>query len=638
MFLQSLLRRLLVLLVPLAVTSSLYLYLYPVVHGCAFPLPHHHSHSFSDAFLATARQHIPIDAEPAPAAPFRLLVLADPQIEGDSSLPKAEDELPARLRHHWGQIRAALTSPALPLNTSSAIDTESTSDSTSSHASKTDFKPIPNPDINTRAPPSTPFKINLPATQQAITTALHSLLHTDLPRTLKAVRKRLDLLGNDYYLAHIYRTLHWWTQPTHVTVLGDLIGSQWVSDEEFQRRGHRYWERVFQGDQNNNKIQNNNTDFALNPTTHSSPWTNRILNVVGNHDIGYAGDASASRIARFEETFGTVNWDVKFWLNTASSVSASTSASASHPNTALHPNPPQIHIINLNSLTLDTPAYSPDIQSASYDYLNALITDRLAPVTDRSTFTLLLTHLPLHKRAGVCVDAPHFKFFEEDDNAEDGKEKRWFAGGLREQNHLSEWVSGNGVLEGVFGMSGEVGEVEGGGWGRKGLVLTGHDHEGCDVLHFGEGEGEGEGEGAEESEDKGKRETEDATAAAADSEQRDWKWDAKRYSSVQEATTTPPSTPSIREVTMRSMMGAYGGYAGLLSVWFDTDKQEWEYEIQMCAAGVQHIWWAVHVTDLVTVGVVVVVAALRLLAVVRRSKKSQERTDGGKSRPQKVKT
>ncbi|PYI13154.1 hypothetical protein BO99DRAFT_407756 [Aspergillus violaceofuscus CBS 115571] len=673
MFLRTLLCRLLVLLVPLAVTSSLYLYLYPVVHGCAFPLPHNDSHSFSNTFLATARQHLTIDAEPAPAAPFRLLVLADPQIEGDSSLPKAEDELPARLRHHWGQIRAALTSPGLSLNSTSATDAESTSDSISSNASETDSKPIPNPDINTRAPQSTPFKINLPATQQAITTALRSLLHTDLPRTLKAARKRLDLLGNDYYLAHIYRTLHWWSQPTHVTVLGDLIGSQWVSDEEFQRRGHRYWERVFQGgvrgdsfippvsapptdsddttrsnqnndndndNINNNKTQNNNNaDFALNPTTHSSPWANRILNVVGNHDIGYAGDASAARIARFEETFGTVNWDVKFWLN-------NTSASASHRNIAPHPNPPRIHIINLNSLTLDTPAYGPDIQSASYDYLNALITDRLAPVTDRSTFTLLLTHLPLHKRAGVCVDAPHFKFFEEDDNAEDGKEKRWFAGGLREQNHLSEWVSGNGVLEGVFGMSGEVAEVEGGGWGRKGLVLTGHDHEGCDVLHFVRrdggfdsdlrDEGEGEGEGAEESKDKGKRETEDA-AAAADPEQRDWKWDAKRYSAAQEAAATPPSTPSIREVTMRSMMGAYGGYAGLLSVWFDTDKQEWEYEIQMCAAGVQHIWWAVHVVDLVTVGVVVVVAALRLLAVVRRSRKSQERTDGGKGRPQEVK-
>ncbi|RAH77102.1 hypothetical protein BO86DRAFT_275549, partial [Aspergillus japonicus CBS 114.51] len=534
MFLRTLLCRLLVLLVPLAVTSSLYLYLYPVVHGCAFPLPHHDSHSFSNTFLATARQHLTIDAEPAPAAPFRLLVLADPQIEGDSSLPKAEDELPARLRHHWGQIRAALTSPA-------------------------------------------------------ITTALRSLLHTDLPRTLKAARKRLDLLGNDYYLAHIYRTLHWWSQPTHVTVLGDLIGSQWVSDEEFQRRGHRYWERVFQGGVRGDSFipptqNNNNADFALNPTTHSSPWANRILNVVGNHDIGYAGDASAARIARFEETFGTVNWDVKFWLN-------NTSASASHRNIAPHPNPPRIHIINLNSLTLDTPAYGPDIQSASYDYLNALITDRLAPVTDRSTFTLLLTHLPLHKRAGVCVDAPHFKFFEEDDNAEDGKEKRWFAGGLREQNHLSEWVSGNGVLEGVFGMSGEVAEVEGGGWGRKGLVLTGHDHEGCDVLHFVRRDGGFDSDLRDEGEDP---------------EQRDWKWDAKRYSAAQEAAATPPSTPSIREVTMRSMMGAYGGYAGLLSVWFDTDKQEWEYEIQMCAAGVQHIWWAVHVVDLVTVGVVVV--------------------------------
>ncbi|RAL11260.1 uncharacterized protein BO97DRAFT_99157 [Aspergillus homomorphus CBS 101889] len=462
MFLQFLFCRLLVLLVPLAVTSSLYLYLYPVVHGCAFPLPHDDSHSFSDAFLATLQQHIPIDAEPAPAAPLRLLVLADPQLEGDSSLPKPESELSARLRHHWGEIRAALTAPrSSPLNSTSttaaaaAAAESDTSESPSSETSSPDSEPTTNPDNttttttnNTLSERAPLLKLNLPATQQAITTALQTLLQTDLPRSLKAARKRLDLLGNDYYLAHIYRTLHWWTQPTHVTVLGDLIGSQWVSDEEFQRRGTRYWERVFKGGVRGDSFvpsplssssPDDNT-LALNPTTQPSAWTNRILNIVGNHDIGYAGDARASRISRFESTFGLVNWDVKFWLNI-------TTSSSSAPETN-ELQPPRIHIINLNSLTLDTPAYSPDIQTASYEYLNTLITERLAPVTDRRTFTLLLTHLPLHKREGVCVDAPLFRFFEEDDIDAQEEEKRWFQGGLREQNHLSEWVSGNGVLEG----------------------------------------------------------------------------------------------------------------------------------------------------------------------------------------------
>jgi hypothetical protein len=50
------------------------------------------------------------------------------------------------------------------------------------------------------------------------------------------------------------------------------------------------------------------------------------------------------------------------------------------------------------------------------------------------------------------------------------------------------------------------------------------------------------------------------------------------------------------------MMGEYGGNAGLLSVWFDPDPavNEWRYTITTCAAGVQHIWWAVHGISLAT--------------------------------------
>jgi hypothetical protein len=57
----------------------------------------------------------------------------------------------------------------------------------------------------------------------------------------------------------------------------------------------------------------------------------------------------------------------------------------------------------------------------------------------------------------------------------------------------------------------------------------------------------------------------------------------------------------IREVTLRSMMGSYGGNSGLFSAWFDEASEEWRYRIQMCEFGVQHWWWAVHVLDVVTV-------------------------------------
>ena len=47
-------------------------------------------------------------------------------------------------------------------------------------------------------------------------------------------------------------------------------------------------------------------------------------------------------------------------------------------------------------------------------------------------------------------------------------------------------------------------------------------------------------------------------------------------------------------------MGDFGGNAGLLSAWFDFEAGRWKYEIQMCKLGVQHIWWAVHILDVVT--------------------------------------
>ena len=63
----------------------------------------------------------------------------------------------------------------------------------------------------------------------------------------------------------------------------------------------------------------------------------------------------------------------------------------------------------------------------------------------------------------------------------------------------------------------------------------------------------------------------------------------------------PNSHTGVREVTLRSMMGDYSGNAGLMSAWFDFDAGDWRYEIQMCRLGVQHIWWAIHVVDLVAV-------------------------------------
>ncbi|EAW24004.1 uncharacterized protein NFIA_035720 [Aspergillus fischeri NRRL 181] len=560
--LRLLLFRALVVLVPLAITSSLYLYLYPIFQGCAFPLPVNKNERPPDAFspahsplFYTLSQHIGQQPASEPAV-FRLLVLADPQLEGDSSLPSPDEELPARIKQHWTAIRSSVTESGSPFHR----------------------------DV-----------------LRNVTAALRTLAHEDVPRSILAARKRLDLLGNDFYLAHIYRTLHWWTRPTHVTVLGDLIGSQWVTDEEFERRADRYWNRVFRGGE---RVSDEITvtgsagygtgsgDVSaleeLNAT--DSAWRRRVINVVGNHDIGYAGDASEERIERFERMFGRANWDIRFQHTLENQTGGAADAAVK----------PTLHLINLNTLTLDGPALSEQVQSNSYAFINDLITHRTYPVEDRTTFTLLLTHLPLHKKEGICTDGPLFTYHESDD--EDGPDgiPRFKEGGLREQNHLSEQLSAIGVLQGIYGMSGDKG-VPGGGWGRNGLILNGHDHTGCDVVHFVNWS--------------------TPTDSGDDITQQTWKWDARRYSGVPEDRS---DTPSLREVTLRAMMGDYGGNAGLLSVWFDTNPavNGWKYEITMCKAGVQHIWWAIHGIDIVTVLILLVYTLLPRTVGLKRQRQT----------------
>jgi hypothetical protein len=491
-------------LIPLSFLSTTWLYLYPVFHLCGFPSPSGHF-----PFLSTLAQHLHYQYDEL--APFRLLVFGDPQLEGDTSLPVDGRE---RL----------LKFPSLGLLVSRIWEAD-----------------------------------NLTAAGAVVASGLWSFVEEDIPRAAFAVRKRLDLLGNDYYLAHIYRTLHWWSRPTHVTVLGDLLGSQWIDDEEFERRGERFWGRVFRGgrkveDDLTMKREEDVVERVKVLGEDGGAWSERVGCVVGNHDAGYAGDMTEERIERFERVFGGVNWDVRFRLPEA----ANTTASPSEHR--------ELHLITLNSLNLDTPALSSLLQANTYAFLNRLLDSSLASwPTTRNHFTILLTHLPLHKPLGVCVDAPFFAFHDEA-----------MGGGIREQNHLSEGSS-KMLLEEVFRLG------KGEGEDRKGVVLTGHDHEGCDVYHYPSFNPLSE-------------------PSSDPSSRPDYLWNV---------TTKPhPNVPGLREITVRSMMGSYGGNAGLLSVWFNDKSGEWAYEYQDCALGVQHWWWGVHILDLVTVVVGMVVLGL----------------------------
>ncbi|KAI9785611.1 MAG: hypothetical protein M1816_000358 [Peltula sp. TS41687] len=444
--------------------STLYLYLYPLFHACAFPSP---TCSGQKGLVGNEQQDTSAHAGPSLGkAPFRLLALGDPQLEGDSSLPSS-----AGTRLPWGLSGLGLY--------------------------------------------------------------------------IQGLRKRVDLVGNDYYLAHIYRILHWWTKPTHVTVLGDLLGSQWVTDVEFERRAWRFWTRAFRG---SHKPEEDVFESKTEQILGAEPdWERKIINIAGNHDIGYSGDMTTPRITRFERLFGKVNWDIWFRV-------------PDHENklkvVEQDGEPLELRIVILNSLNLDGPVIDTGLQQQTYDFLNRVILTS-KPVESREVATILLTHLPLHKETGVCVDGPLITYHDS-----------VYGGGIKEQNHLTH-ESSKGILEGIFGMSGNP-EAPGRGQGRPGIILTGHDHQGCDVYHH--------------------------LSPSQDSEDR--RWEAKRWLDAIHI-VNDSIVPGIREITVRSMMGDFGGNAGLLSAWYDEALGQWQFEYSNCMLGVQHIWWAVHILDLV---------------------------------------
>ncbi|KAI1076212.1 hypothetical protein F5B20DRAFT_557117 [Whalleya microplaca] len=516
----SLLRNALRVLLPLAIASTFVLYLYPVFLGCAFPLPQSAGDQMTEpATAAAAFQHTFLQHALASnrAAPFRLLALGDPQIEGDTSI------------RNYGR------------------------------------EPFPH---LTQAVRHLSFQTSHPSLRKRLRQMFHDVVDfcfDDIPDTLESTRKRIDLFGNDFYLAHIYRTLSWWAQPTHVTVLGDLLGSQWIRDPEFERRSWRFWNRSFKGGERvpdevavNPSEEYDLTGFLGVDDDNAAAWRRRLINVAGNHDVGYAGDLTVQRLERFERVFGKAAYELRFELPVTNPAA---NATVFDPETNPESNrlAPELRIVNINNMNLDTPAADQSLQDKTYGFVNDVI-NTATSVEYEGHFTLVLTHIPLYKPEGVCVDAPFFNFHA--------------GGGVKEQNQLSADAS-RGFLEGIFGLSGDP-NAPGHGRGRRGVVLNGHDHEGCDTYHY--------------------------INQTAERDERQWQ--VTRWPSAQ-ADKLPgrPGVPGLREITVRSMMGGFGGNAGLLSVWFDEVSWEWKFEFANCALGTQYIWWAVHLFDLITLGV-----------------------------------
>ncbi|GAB7363258.1 hypothetical protein MBLNU230_g3540t1 [Neophaeotheca triangularis] len=475
--------------------AAVWLYLYPIIHGCSFP-------SASTNYDGNQ------------TAPFRLLALGDPQLEGDSSLP-------------------APNAPAFP--------------------SLRGF-------LNGRKDWSS---------------VARDVLLKDIPKLAQGYRKQLDLWGNDYYLAHIYRHVRWWTQPTHTIVLGDLLGSQWIDDDEFEWRARRFWGRTFAGGVKvpDDIMEEEGRTEALG---NDKEWEDRIMVIPGNHDIGYAGDINQGRVERFERVFGRMNWDITFTLN--SSLSG-----------------PSLHLVLLNSMNLDSPAFSRSLQDQTQAFLSRQLS---TPASSPNHATVLLTHIPLHKPAGICTDAPFFDYFPS-----------WNGGGIKEQNHLSEETSKD-LLDRLLSTAAERSLHN--DWCEtcysnsiyypsrpKAIILNGHDHEGCDSFHH--------------------LVSDPATTRPG------WETIPHTLSHLSYAVRALGTQPWLREITVRSMMGQYGGNAGMLSAWWEGDvdlnatgapglrKGGWRFEYSTCELGVQHWWWGTHTLVVIEVALGAVWVLAKLL-------------------------
>ncbi|GAP85478.1 putative polarized growth protein [Rosellinia necatrix] len=530
--LLSLLRNAVRILSIVAVACTFHLYLYPLFRGCAFPLPPavptapNASRPAADpsAFRETLQQHI--SGSTGASAPFRLLALGDPQLEGDTSIRNYGR--PAFLHLEWAIKHLT-------------------------------------------------FQTEQPSLRKRLRQVTHDLVDVffdDIPDTLESIRKRIDLFGNDFYLGHIYRTLRWWAKPTHVTVLGDLLGSQWIRDSEFHRRSARFWNRSFKGAERipDDVAQYPADDYNVSGVLgtddeESAMWQRRLINVVGNHDVGYAGDLTPELLERFELAFGKAAYELRFELPINDPVSNATIFDA-EKNPESNRLLPELRILNINNMNLDTPALDTSLQDNTYSFINALIHTSSA-VEYKGHFTIILTHMPLYKPEGVCVDSPFFDFHE--------------SGGVKEQNQLSADAS-RGFLEGIYGLNGDA-NAPAGGAGRPGVILNGHDHEGCDTYHF-------------------------INQSLARDERR---WQVARWDTARKDQLPGKSgIPGMREITVRSMMADFDGNAGLLSVWFDQDSWEWKYEFATCALGRQYYWWFVHVFDIVLFIILVVYGTLEL--------------------------
>lgn len=185
----------------------------------------------------------------------------------------------------------------------------------------------------------------------------------------------VDLAFNDAFMRHIYKkmmspsweplaylssllsrsTTHTPRSPTHVSILGDLFSSQWIDDTEFDVRVARY-RSIFPD-------PSLSTSGSVARTVGAGDGSSVpvMINITGNHDIGYGYDISQDRVERWEQVFGKSNFISSVDIPTAAVVGSendtdSRRMQSSNRSETRHGSSRKLHLVVLNTMLLDGPS------------------------------------------------------------------------------------------------------------------------------------------------------------------------------------------------------------------------------------------------------------------------------------------
>ncbi|KAK3831016.1 MAG: hypothetical protein J3R72DRAFT_455334 [Linnemannia gamsii] len=400
-------------------------------------------------------------------------------------------------------------------------------------------------------------------------------------------RAHVDLAFNDAFMRHIYKKMmspsweplahlssllsrstdpHTPRSPTHVSILGDLFSSQWIDDTEFEVRVARY--RSIFPEPTSSVTSGSGAGSGTGEDEVGSAMPVVMINITGNHDIGYGYDISQYRVERWEQVFGKSNFISSMDIPAANSAVVDNSESSENDTESRSTTQGRgasnrkLHLVVLNTMLLDGPSSDESLRGQTWEFLQEASALKEANSQDK---ILLLTHIPFHKEQGICVDPPDIRVHS--DNT------------IIEQTMLTpnttQWILNNL---------------------RPDFVLNGHDHYGCDVTHVL----------AHGQESWTAFATTDLTSASSTISSQPQEEQVVQPKEEEDLQQQKQPTRKVREVTQRSMMAEFNGYSGLFEIKTPTttsseNNDDLEFHYTACGFFNDLQVWTVIVTDIIVV-------------------------------------